>query len=68
MPAPGRALICGATLGPITAIPQEKMAGKTAGKNDPRQHLPVCDKDRPCDKTGLPQTTTAAVARGRLWF
>jgi hypothetical protein len=22
----------------------------------------------PCDKTGLPQTTTAAVARGRLWF
>jgi hypothetical protein len=46
---PGRALICGATLGPISAIPQEKMARKngerTQRKNDSRQHPPVCDKD-----------------------
>jgi hypothetical protein len=46
MLAPRRALICGATLGPISAIPQEKMARKSVRKNDPRQHLPICDKDR----------------------
>jgi hypothetical protein len=47
MLAPRRALICGATLGPISAIPQEKMARKdgerTERKNDPRQHPPVYD-------------------------
>jgi hypothetical protein len=32
MLAPERALICGATLGPITAIPQEKMARKNGKK------------------------------------
>jgi hypothetical protein len=65
MPAPGRALICGATLGPITAIPQEKMAEKnrerTSEKTDRGQHQPLYDKAKP-------QTMTAAVTPRPLWF
>jgi hypothetical protein len=33
-------LICGATLGPITAIPQEKMAGKD-GRNNGNNDRPA---------------------------
>ena len=43
--------VCGATLGPIAAIPQEKMAGM----HDRRPRVNAAD----------PQTVTAAVARGR---
>src|SRR3954468_24625872 len=68
MLAPGRALICGATLGPITAIPQEKMARRdreSTGRKI-RTSTSGCDKARLVTKKRQAANETAAVACGRL--
>src|SRR3954462_8503542 len=68
MLAPGRALICGATLGPITAIPQEKMARRdreSTGRKI-RASTSGCDKARLVTRTRQAANETAAVACGRL--